>query len=225
MRAAVAIGVRDEEPMLVFAENKRQRIDERGGPVPRETIRPHVDRRQEVLLIARADRARRAIGRHHEIAVVELAHVLDFAPELDCHPERRAVFAQHAQQMDARHPVKRVVAAAARPHRDGRCASHRRPLARPKSRRRAAAPHRARTRARCRRTRRPSHTSRFRRRARRCESDASRRAASAGRRRTVPPGRLRRCRRSCGSPLRGFARERRRDPVAQFALQDLADRA
>ena len=148
--AAVAVGMRDQQAIVVLAKDQRQRIEQAGRSVPRKQVRPHVDRGFEVVAIARTDCTGRTVGRDDEIAVGELVQPVDLAPEFD-RDAKLGAMSRAASATDRCAPSDGTCCWEAQSRdRGARCASRR---ARPgcaSSRRRAPAPRRARTPARCR---------------------------------------------------------------------------
>ena len=62
-----------------------------------------------MLLVARADRAVRAVGGHHQLAVINSDTSSHCASELDPDADSEAVVVQRLQEIDSRHPVEGVV--------------------------------------------------------------------------------------------------------------------
>jgi len=60
-------------------------------------------------VITRANRAVGPVSGDDQVTIVELARVVTPPPEFDCHSHFATVTLQRAQQIDACHPVKRVV--------------------------------------------------------------------------------------------------------------------
>ena len=71
VRRAELVAVRDDQPVLVLPEDQRERLEQPCRPVPRQQVRPFVERRLESLAISRPDarcwrRRRPRSGRHRQ---------------------------------------------------------------------------------------------------------------------------------------------------------------
>ena len=80
--AAVLVAVRDDQPVLVLPEDQRERLEQPCRPIPREQVRPFVERRLESLAVSRSDRAVGAVGGNDQVGIGKLGQVIAPTVEL-----------------------------------------------------------------------------------------------------------------------------------------------
>ena len=95
-------------PWCVLPENQRERLEQLRRAIPRQQIRPFVERRLESLAISRSERAVGAVGGHDQVRIDQLGRVVDSTIELEADTDLAAMTMQRAQEIDPGHAMEGV---------------------------------------------------------------------------------------------------------------------